>query len=142
MSNQQDPQTNKRYVSLSLKELEALGKCKGEAVRLYLAISSCAWGTDVSCYPRWKKCREIMGKNISDRRCRELAVHLEEAGLLRRYEKDGDRYRYFYLPLKHKVIKERAAEEREAQKEVGEAQKEPGREAQKEPVGEAQKEPV
>ena len=111
MSNKQQPSTTKLYVSLSIKELQALGKVSGEAMRVYVAIASHAFGEDVACFPRWKKIRQKMGKKTSDRRLKEIAVILERENLIRRFNHPDDDKRWFYLPLKAEVIKERKKEE-------------------------------
>jgi hypothetical protein len=90
------------YVGLSVEELQALSNVSGEAVRLYWAVASFAYGDKVVAHPKWETISERIGKTLDPRNGRRLAKQLEEAGLVRRgkFGKE-DRWR---LVLKEQII--------------------------------------
>ena len=96
------------YVGLSIKEFQALASVSGEALRLYLAVSSFAMGQKTTCFPKWSQIKEAMGKPKADtRNLKRVAKQLEDAGLVKRGEFGAkDRWR---LLLKEQVQIERGS---------------------------------
>ena len=75
------------YLGISIKELKALGNVSGEALRLYIAVSSFAMGQKTTCFPKWSQIKETMGKpDIDTRNLKRVAKQLEEAGYIKRGE--------------------------------------------------------
>ena len=97
--------TDSNYVGLTHREIKALGGLSGECFRLYVAVSSFAYGPKCVCFPTWWKISERMGKTLDKANGRKLAKKLEEAGLVKRGEfGQPDRWR---LVLKEQIIRER-----------------------------------
>ena len=96
------------YLGLSLKELQALASVSGEALRLYVAVSSFAMGQKTTCFPKWSQIKEAMGKPKADtRNLKRVAKQLEDAGFVKRGEFGAkDRWR---LLLKEQVQRERGS---------------------------------
>ena len=119
------------YFGMSIEELKSLGAVSGEAVRLYLAVSSFAYGSKVECHPMWYQLADRMGRPIiidhektyktgkkkgdfvpeseqrksQKRYLLKLAIQLEKAGLVRR-GKFGKRDRW-ELVMKKQLISEK-----------------------------------
>lgn len=97
--------TNNNYLGISHREIQALGKVNGEAMRLYIAVASFAYGPKTVCHPQWWQIAERIGKKLDKSNGRKLASQLEKAGLVKRGEfGQPDRWR---LILKEQIIKER-----------------------------------
>ena len=94
--------TDKHYVGLSHKEIQALGSVSGEAFRLYVAVASFAYGKKTTAFPTWKMIGERMGKKLSPEAGQATAKRLEAAGLLRR-GKFGSQNRWT-LTLKEGIL--------------------------------------
>lgn len=96
------------YLGLSIKELQALASVSGEALRLYVAVSSFAMGQKTTCFPKWSQIKEAMGKPKADtRNLKRVAKQLEDAGYIKRGEFGAkDRWR---LLLKEQVQRERGS---------------------------------
>ena len=94
------------YVRINVEELQALATVSGEALRLYLAISSFAMGPKTTCYPKWSQIKEVMGKpNADTRNIQKIVKKLEDAGLIKRGNFGTAEYKNrFQLPLKKQVI--------------------------------------
>ena len=97
--------TSDNYLSLSHREIQALGDLSGECFRLYVAVASYAYGQKTVCHPKWSQLAERMGRGLDSANGRKLAKKLEQAGLVQRGEfGQPDRWR---LLLKEQIINER-----------------------------------
>jgi len=94
--------TDKHYVGLSHKEIQALGSVTGEAFRLYVAVASFAYGRKKTAFPTWKQIGERMGKKLTAEAGQATAKRLEAAGLLKR-GKFGSQNRWT-LTLKEQIL--------------------------------------
>lgn len=101
--------TDKHYVGLSHKEIQALGSVTGEAFRLYVAVASFCYGKKTDCFPTWRQIEERMGKKLSPASGQAHAKKLEAAGLLQRGQFGAGGNPRWSLTLKAKIIKDREA---------------------------------
>ena len=128
------------YFGLSTEELQKLSEVSGEAVRLYLAVSSYCYGAKTSAYPQWWQLAERMGKPFekedpekryskgkkegqlmsvqvqrqnSKRPLQKLAEQLEKVGLVKRgwnKETNTREGERWTLPFKAQLIAKRESD--------------------------------
>ena len=101
--------TDKHYVGLSHREIQALGSVSGEAFRLYVAVASFCYGKKTTCFPTWSQIEKRMGKKLSPASGQAHAKKLEAAGLLQRGQFGAGGNPRWTLTLKAQIIKDRGA---------------------------------